>query len=219
MSADNGANELILPVRGFGDGDLPARLRRQFRAIEDWANTPHRVFGSRMISPLFYGEDNTSHAFTAQPSGTAFTGEGTDVFTLVTVELDRRTLAFVWGVAEFDNTDAATDYAGLFFCPVDVGGTRKNGKAMREYQVHGSPGKEVVSNIRKAYIDISTKTTVKFQMGWKVSDAAAQDMTIYRQRLIVGLFDAPDMDANGTISWTNFQTTKNAYTTQEGDES
>lgn len=208
-------------VQGLHLPDRPSAVDpiiwRNLRAIEDWANAPHRVYGNRIISPMYFGEDNSTHAFTAVDDTSAFTGLGTDIYTGVELEVERRMRAFVWGVAEFDNTDAATGYRAWLFLPVDIGGTRSNGKAERLYQQHGTTGQMIHTNLRSKYIDVSTKTTVKFQWGWKVNPGP-NDITIYRQRMMVALFEAPDVDANVPVVWTTSATNIAAYRTLDTNE-
>lgn len=208
------AQGLHLPNR---QSALHPLVWRNFRAIEDFANAPHRVYGNRIVSPLYFGEDNGSHAFTAVDNGSAFAGVGTDVYTGITVEVERRMRAFVWGVAEFDNTDAGTAYRAWFFLPVTVGGVRSNGRAERLFQNNGTTGQMIHTNIRSCFIDVSTKTTVMFQWGWKVNPGP-NDITVYRQRMMVALFEAPDVDANVPVAWTNSAVTIAAYRTLDSSE-
>lgn len=213
---------LVLPARGgFGDAErIDNRLRRNWRALEDWANSPHRVYGSRMVSPLHFKTDTGEHSFTSKTTGAAFTGVGTDIYTGVQTRIDRPQMAFVWGVAEFDNTDADTNYSCAFYLPVLIGATRKNGGNIREFQTFGSPGKETISNIRKCHLNVTEPTDIDFEWGFKNTSGSDQTMTIYRMRMIVALFDAPDFatQSDGDITWTPYTRARNGYLVDESDE-
>lgn len=220
LNQDIAPAELILPVRGGFRGDAAdKRLRRNFRAIEEWALSPHRVFGSRMISPLFYQTDTGEHTFTSEATGQPFTGVGTDLYTGVQIRIDRPMMSFVWGFAEFDNTDADTNYQCAFYLPVLVGATRKNGSPLREHQTFASPGREIIGNIRKCYLNVTEPTDIAFEWGFKNTSGADQTMTVYRLRMIVAVFDAPDFDPNAEVRWTPYDTTQTAYRVDEADES
>lgn len=208
-------------VQGLNLPDRPSAIDpaiwRNLRAIEDWANAPHRVYGNRIVSPCYFGEDNTSHAFTAPDNSSGFAGEGTDIYTAVTVEVERRMRAFIWGVAEFDNTDAATDYRAWFFLPVEVDGVRSNGRAVRQHQNNGTLLNAQLDNLRSFYIDTLGRAEVKFQWGWKVNPGP-NDITVFRQKMIVALFEAPDVDANTPVVWTTSAITQAAYRVLDTDE-
>jgi len=229
MTIDGYPNELVLPVRGgyTRDGQIDPRFRRNFRAIEEWANSPHRTYGSRMIAPEYFASDETDHAFTAQPAGSAFTGVGTDVFDAITLEIDRRMRAFVIAVTVFDNTDAATDYNAYFYLPINIvsgpSAGQSTGRATLQWRNHGAPGRATMTNIRSKLLDFvpepgTPRTTVNFRWGYKQGDASAQDITIYRQKMIVAVFDAPDIPDDNGVVWTNSASTKTAYRNGEGDD-
>lgn len=208
-------------IQGLNLPDRPSAIDpaiwRNLRAIEDWANAPHRVYGNRIISPCYFGEDNTEHAFTAVDNTSAFTGEGTDIFTAITVDVERRMRAFIWGVAEFDNTDAATDYRAWFFLPVTVDGVRTNGKAGRQHQNNGTLANAQLCNLRSCYINTLGRSEVKFQWAWKVNPGP-NDISVFRQRMTVALFEAPDIDDNTPVVWTTSAQTIAAYRTLDTDE-
>ena len=125
--------------------------------------------------------------------------------------------AFIWGIAEFDNTDAASDYRAWFFLPVEVAGVRTNGRASRQHQANGTTLNAQMSNVRSCYINTLGRSEVKFQWGWKVNPGP-NDITVFRQRMIVALFEAPDIDANTPVVWTTSATTIAAYRTLDTDE-
>lgn len=208
-------------IQGLNLPDRPSAIDppiwRNFRAIEDWANAPHRVYGNRIVSPCYFGEDNTTHAFEAQDNTSSFVGEGDDIYTAVTIEVERRMRAFIWGLAEFDNTDAATDYRAWFFLPVDVDGVMTAGRASRQHQNNGTLANAQICNVRSCYINTLSKSLVKFQWGWKVNPGP-NDISVFRQRMIVALFEAPDIDENTPIVWTTSAITQAAYRVLDTEE-
>jgi hypothetical protein len=213
------ANELAMPVRGgwTGDPTIDAKLKRNFRALEQWAGSPHRVYGSRMISPQYFFTDETNHNFMSHDVSGAWIGIGSDIHVAVELEIDRRQRAFIVGAAEVDNT-SGTDYDVYFYLPVDVGGTQNNGKVLRQRLKSGTPGRTQVFNLRDAFIDVQTKTTVKFEWAWKQNSGAPHDMTVYRQKMMLALYDAPDLPANGEIRWTRSIVNRAAYRVAEGND-
>jgi hypothetical protein len=204
-------NQPFLPVR------VPTTiedLHRNVRALEEYVLQPHRTYGSRLISPLFYADITTGgEAITIRHTGSGSAGSGQ--WDGVTIDLDRRFRAFVWGTLEIVNTDAATDYHTLFFLPVDYG-TQDVGTATRLWTPASATNKrQILTNVRMIDVGIDTKTTVKFQWAVQQDDAANQDATIFKRKMIVAIFDAPDAVTGVPVNWTRFDRTKTAYRSLE----
>jgi hypothetical protein len=200
-------NQPFLPVR------VPKTiedLQRNIRALEEYMIQPHRTYGSRLIAPLFYADITSGgEAITIRYSGSGSAGSGQ--WDGVTIDLDRRFRAFVWGELEVVNTDAATDYHTLFYLPVDYG-TQDIGTATRNWTPASATNKrQILSNVRMIDVGIDVKTTVKFQWAVQQDSGANQDATIFKRKMIVAVFDAPDAVTGVPINWTRFDRTKTGY--------
>lgn len=209
-------DQLFLPVHHPRTFD---EVMRNFRAVEDFLIQPHRTYGSRMISPLFYSDITSGgEAITIKANGSGTAGSGQ--WDGVTVDLDRRFRAFVWGTLEIVNTDAATDYHTLFYLPVDYGGTQDIGTATRQWTPATAVNhRQILTNYHMIDVGIDTKTSVKFQWAVQQDSGSNQDATVFKRKMIVAIFDAPDAVTGVPINWTRFDSTKTAYRHPESPDS
>jgi hypothetical protein len=213
VSNDEIADQLFTPVRIPKTID---ELHRNVRAIEDYVNAPHRTYGSRMISPLFYEEVTGADAFTIKAANSGSFGGG--VWDGVVVDLERRFRAFVWGEVEFLNSDAADDYHAALSLPVSYSGNTDAGFSMRQWAPHAGTHRVLLTNLRMVDVGLDAKTTVTFQWAVQQDSGANQDATVNKRKMIVAIFDAPDTVQGVPVNWTRFDQTRTAYRTKETNE-
>lgn len=221
---ENIAPELALPARRSGSFEnvevkrLAAQVQRSLDEIERWANAPHRTYGSRMVSPFYVFEDNTVDKNTtikARGSGTY----GAGIFEAGTLDIDRRSLAIIWASGEFANTSGTTEYTLYPFAVVDDGVAADNGQSLRQHMPNDSKYRNWHCE-RKVFLDPpAIPTTYTFSWAFVQSDGSDRPSNVGHQRMVVGIFDAPDIptEANGgaEVAWTRSVTNKHAYRNQE----
>lgn len=212
MTKQEVPDQLFMPVRMPKTHD---EVMRNLRAIEEYLQAPHRTYGSRLISPLFFEQIDATDAISINAQGSGAFGDGQ--WDGVTIELDRRFRAYVWGAIEANNTDAAVDYRTNFYLPVTYGATEDTGVRMRNWTPNGGDIREIV-NFRQADVSIDETTTVTFSWAVQSTAAGPQDFTAGRRKMIVAVFDAPDADAGVPVQWTRSTVTRGAYRHQESDD-
>lgn len=215
----NSAPELLLPTRRMGSFEneevkrLAAIVKRSLDEIERWGNGPHRTYGSRMVSPFIVFERNAIDSVVLQAKGGGTFGAG--IFDAVDLEVDRRSLAVVWACGEVANT-SGTAYTLYPFVVVSSPAGVDQGNSVRQH-LNNDNNYRNWSTIRRLYLEpVTIPTTYTFAWGFLQSDASNRLANVGKQRMVIGIFDAPDIGGEpDDVLWTPSAINRAAYQSQE----